>query len=253
MKCPYCVSAIDPAAYVCATCRRDLYIVKPLLEKIEALEARLANLPAQLDDSAEQARALEERFASAEALDDDVHRSYGKALAWWGLTWLSLVAGQGLMFFVYDAPVVALHIYALILPLGMGYLFARAMRRPFVWGLLPAALLATLSVLSMSALTAYVDGVSVLPQTRGEWQEWIEFAASIGFSFITGLWLCHWQMRHDEHKRLAVLRQGLRSLAAVDSQKVAEKLGRLNDFGGAIVALLSTGFALYTGLKRFIG
>lgn len=41
MRCPYCVSAIDHRALVCPQCRRDLFLYKPLLARIETLEAEL--------------------------------------------------------------------------------------------------------------------------------------------------------------------------------------------------------------------
>ena len=41
MKCPYCISAIDDAASACPHCTRDLTLLRPLLLKIETLEASL--------------------------------------------------------------------------------------------------------------------------------------------------------------------------------------------------------------------
>ena len=42
MHCPYCVSDINDEAVVCPVCRRDLYLFKPLLARIEALEKQVA-------------------------------------------------------------------------------------------------------------------------------------------------------------------------------------------------------------------
>ena len=63
MHCPYCTSDINDAALVCPICSRDLYLFKPLLqriaefeklaeagkgERIQALEARVKELEAEL-------------------------------------------------------------------------------------------------------------------------------------------------------------------------------------------------------------
>jgi hypothetical protein len=41
MKCPYCLSLVEDEAVVCKVCTRDLYLFKPLSEKIRQLEEQL--------------------------------------------------------------------------------------------------------------------------------------------------------------------------------------------------------------------
>lgn len=253
MKCPYCISEIPHEALVCAVCRRDLFIVRPLLQRITALEAELAALPAQLQQATSEESQLEKKFAKAEAREDNQKRSVPAAIGWWLSPLLLLIAAHGMMFFVYDLSVIYLRVFALIVPLPFGYLFARALRGPFVWGLPAAFLMAMLAIMGMWGISSLIDHVPFLPQNMADVREFIEFSSSISFSFITGLWLCHWQMRHDESKRLAVLRASLSKFGAVDGQKLTEKLIRLNDLGSGAVALLTTAFALYTGLKKIIG
>uniref|UniRef100_B1XVP5 Uncharacterized protein n=1 Tax=Polynucleobacter necessarius subsp. necessarius (strain STIR1) TaxID=452638 RepID=B1XVP5_POLNS len=45
MNCPYCLSEVSEEAYVCKTCSRDLYLFKPMMAKISALEEKLATIP----------------------------------------------------------------------------------------------------------------------------------------------------------------------------------------------------------------
>lgn len=253
MRCPYCVSEIDDRALVCSVCRRDLYLLKPLLDQVADLEARLAVLQGQLQPEISPELRLEQQFAIAEAREDVEKRSLKAALGWWAAPLALLISAHWMLFFVYDASKIYLSIFALIVPLPFGYLFARALRRHIAWELLAAFLMAGLAVFGMAGVTTLIDDVPLLPQNLMETREFIEFAASIGFSFVTGLWLCHWQMRHDERKRLAGLQAGLRERGAVDGQKLAERLSRLNDIGSGAVALLTTAFALYTGLKKLIG
>ena len=44
MKCPYCLSDIDSEAYVCKVCTKDLYLFKPLIQKVSDLEEKLSNV-----------------------------------------------------------------------------------------------------------------------------------------------------------------------------------------------------------------
>lgn len=244
MRCPYCVSEIPDEALVCAVCRRDLYVVKPLLERIAALEAQLAAVPAVLPaDEAERGDAPEEVLA-------EPPRQWGRALAYWLAPLLLLLAAHWLILFAYDARVLYLRIFALLVPLPFGFAFARAARLPFAWGLLPAFAMAAVAVLGMSGVTAAIDGVPLWPQNMLEVREFVEFAASIGFSFVTGLWLGGWL---DRRREISARRQRIAGLSAVNGQQMAESLTRLNDIGSAVVAFATTAFSIYTGLKDFLG
>ena len=253
MKCPYCISEIPHEALVCSVCRRDLFIARPLLQKIATLEAELAELPAKLQEVGNAEAQLEKQFSKDEAREDNKKRSVPKAIGWWLSPLLLLLLAHWMTLFVYDTSVIYLRIFALIVPLPFGYLFARSLRLTFAWGLAPAFLMAALAVMGMLGISTLIDQAPFLPQNMLDVREFIEFSSSIAFSFITGLWLCHWQMRHDESKRLSSLRAKLSKFGAVDGQKLTEKLIRLNDLGSGAVALLTTAFALYTGLKKIIG
>ncbi|MEK6594622.1 MAG: hypothetical protein AABZ67_16240, partial [Pseudomonadota bacterium] len=64
MLCPYCTSEVPKEAYVCAQCRRDLYLLKPLQERIEALQAELAGqAKAVAADYETRLAALEQELA----------------------------------------------------------------------------------------------------------------------------------------------------------------------------------------------
>ena len=250
MKCPYCISEIHADALVCAVCRRDLYLLKPLLERVELLEAKLALSSAELaDGSTEKGPSALDAAAAPERINEGEQRSVLAALAWWLLPLLLLLAGHWLMVFLYDLKVVYLRVFALLLPLPFGYLFARALRLPFAWGLLPAFVMAGLAVLGMSGVTALIDNVPVLPQSVVEIRDFLEFVVSIGLSFTTGLWLHHWLARRQV-ERLLLLANRARM---VDGRQVTESLTRLNDIGSALVAFATTAISIYTGLKGLAG
>jgi cation transport ATPase len=253
MKCPYCISDIHDEALVCAVCRRDLYIVRPLLDRIINLEQQLAALPEKIHQENTAEIQLEDECALEDELADVKQRSIPLAIGWLLSPLLALAFLHWLLLFVYDTPVVYLRILALLIPLPFGFLFARALRQRFIWNLLPAFLMATLSVFSMGLITSLIDHVPVWPQNMVETREFIEFAASIGFSFTTGLWLCHWQRKHSANQRRSILRKKLGKISAVNSQKLTEKITQLNDLGSGVVALATTALSIYTGLKAIVG
>lgn len=253
MKCPYCVSDIPAEALVCAVCRRDLYLARPLLARIAELEAALAARQemTSVETSAPAGGAvLAVDIANGPFLPT---RSPGRAFLCWLAPLLLLVGGHALMFFVYDLPVLYLRLYALLLPLPFGYCFARFRGGHLVSGVVAAFVMAALAVLAMGGVTAAIDGVPILPQNTVEVREFIEFAASIGFSFLTGLWLCQWREGREARRRQARDQARSRHLGAVDSAKLAERLTRLNDLGSGLVTLATTGAAVYTGLKQILG
>jgi hypothetical protein len=253
MYCPYCVSEIPDAATVCSSCQRDLYLVKQLSERVAQLEAELAQRAPT--GEGEIVSVSEPVAEGGGGLAEVPARAWGAGLAALLLPVLILLAAHWLIIFVYDSKVLYLRLLALVVPLPFGFMFARAMQFRFVWSLLPGCLMAVVAVYGMSAVTGYLDGVPVLPQTAVEVREFFEFAASISFSFVTGLWVCEW-LRQREARRVAdqaELRRRLGPLATVSGLQVADSLSRLNDIGGAVIGVATSAISIYTGLKGFFG
>ncbi|MBK8889532.1 MAG: hypothetical protein IPN75_03630 [Dechloromonas sp.] len=75
----------------------------------------------------------------------------------------------------------------MLIPLPFGVLLAARQRRPRWLLAFMAISMSGLAVLGMSVLTSLVDGTPILPMGLREWREFIEYAASIGLSFVTGL------------------------------------------------------------------
>lgn len=261
MGCPYCASEIPETALVCSVCHRDLFLVKQLSERIAELEAALAKRPEPVaavdsttvtgvgDAPAEgEALALAEQNLAAKG-------SWWQGLLYWLTPLLLLLVAHWLIVFVYDTKVLYLRVLALLVPLPFGFLFARALRWRFSWNLVPAFLMAGIAVFGMSAITGWLDSVPILPENMVDVREFIEFAASIGFSFVTGLWAQAWLQRRDEQRALKLLelRRRLGPLAAVNSQQMADSLTRLNDIGSAVIGVATSAVSIYTGLKGFLG
>jgi len=68
MRCPYCVSEIADEALACPRCARDLYLFKPLLEKLAQLEKTVAEqAKAAAANSETRIAALEKELAELKA------------------------------------------------------------------------------------------------------------------------------------------------------------------------------------------
>ncbi len=190
MRCPYCTSEIADEALACPHCTRDLYLFKPLLERIARLEAQVAQTTT---DTALHARIadLEARLEQAEPARAPAAPASGGArlrllaVALLGTVLLALLA-HWLMLFVYDARPLLLRIATLAIPVPFGFLLG--MRRVVDWrgALACAALTATLAVLAMLSLTAWIDRVPVLPEGARDVRETVEYVAGIGLAFVTG-------------------------------------------------------------------
>ena len=204
MRCPYCVSEVEDAALVCPRCTRDLYLFKPLLEKLGALEKAVAEQAKGIAEGAEaRIAALEAELAAMKAdravaipVEVTVQPAHveapapnfllGVLQALVPVVALLLVA-HGLLLFVYDVKPLYLRIATILIPMPFGFLLA--MQHPTrLWASCGTGFVAAvLAVLGMLVITATIDKVPVLPQDLRDWRETLEYVAGIGLAFFTGL------------------------------------------------------------------
>ena len=123
MHCPYCISDINDEAVVCPVCRRDLYLFKPLLARIEALEKQVA---AQ-DGVATELRRAPDRADTGEdvsTLEDEpaVFPGIAEWLSYWLTPLALLLLAHGLIVIVYDLNTIYLRVVSLLIPLPFGML-----------------------------------------------------------------------------------------------------------------------------------
>ena len=260
MHCPYCLSEVSEEAYVCKTCSRDLFLLKPMMTKIASLEGQLASAPSQ--------EVNELRIAELEYLLDEQNRKLANRSLF---TWIKdivlylivplllLLLAHWLITVVYDTKMVYLRIISMILPLPFAYfLFKGYAHKLFPW-FIGVVFLAIASVIGMSWITSLVDHSPVWPQNFFEWKEVLEYSASIAFSFLTGMLLGGVAYASKQRRRQVGIINALikiastQSKAGVSIQGVHGLMKVLQEYGGTVVALGTTAVSIYTGLKGILG
>jgi hypothetical protein len=260
MNCPYCLSEVSEEAYVCKTCSRDLYLLKPMMTKIASLEGQLAAAPNQ--------EVNELRIAELEYLLDEQNRKLAHRSSF---TWIKdialylivplllLLLAHWLIAIVYDTKMIYLRIISIILPLPFAYfLFKSHAHKLFPW-FIGVVFLAISSVIGMSWITSLVDRSPVWPQNFFEWKEVLEYSASIAFSFLTGMLLGGVAYASKQRRRQVGIINALIKIASTQSkggvsiQGVHGLMKVLHEYGGTVVALGTTAVSIYTGLKGILG
>lgn len=258
MKCPYCVSTIDDEAVVCPQCTRELFVVKPLLEKIAALEETLKGLQTQVGDPAGVGLPAAPLALAAEARPSPAARIGEAALLWLTPLVLLLVA-HAMITVVYDLNNVVLRLVSLLLPLPFAYVLTSRRDRAIGPWLAVAFLVALLAVLGMSGITAWVDHTGIWPADRREWKEFIEYAASVGFSSITGMVLGRMAWRRQaarsavEVRGLALRIAHLLNTGQQSAEKLQGTVKRLNELGASLTAAATSLASAYMGLQSSLG
>lgn len=261
MKCVYCLSVVDDQANVCKVCTRDLYLFRPLLEKIKELETKLAEHqdPVELQARVEELEGLlvaervrmDKKEATPLRLMADVGQFIFIPLA-------LLLLAHALIVVVYDINMLYLRVASVALPLPFAFFLFKTKKRSLFGWFIATAFLAASSVIGMSAITGWVDHTPILPQSMIEWREFLEYAASITLSFLTGM-LLGGVTYHRAHR--AVKKKDGPFLSAIVSRfsngnaspmDTHEKIQKLEEIGGSLIAAGTIVMSIYTGLKDYL-
>jgi len=263
MKCPYCLSEVEESAHVCKVCTRDLYLFQPMMKKISDLEKKLDSLKVQ--------EVLEQRIVELEGYvhdlqnqkEEQVESLFTRILLVFQTLVLPLcilLISHALITIVYDFDLIYLRVISILVPLPFAYYLFQKKKRLILPWIAGTILLACSAVIGMSAITAYVDHTPIMPKNPIEWKEFLEYSASISFSFFTGMLLgtLAFMKRMRTYRQQAnnawiqAIVNGLADgkLSPEALQKIMHKV---NEFGGTAVALGTTAISIYTGLKGVLG
>lgn len=261
MKCPYCQSVVADEVLACPHCTKDLYLFRPMIEKVAELELQLGSIP--------ERQALLERIGNLESLlaeqaseanrKPKVFVSLKALLVFIVLPLLVLLLGHGLITFVYDTKLLYLRLLSLGVPALFGYILMNTAPRKLAPWIIISTFMAMIAVLGMSYTTHLVDGTPVLPRNSFEWREFFEYGVSISSSFWAGMILGRASYIKHQGVMRHLVNSAYFSIAAsagtgnLDAAGAIKLMKIFNDHISTITALGSTILSVYTGLKAIFG
>jgi hypothetical protein len=252
MKCPYCLSDIDSEAYVCKVCTKDLYLFKPLIQKVSDLEEKLSNVSDREVLESRISELQEELIYKKELEAEGIFGIFLKISKFLFLPLLILLMAHAVIIVVYDLKLIYLRLASILIPMTFAFFLFQKKKNPVFPWFLGSLVLAFITVIGMSAITSLVDKTPVMPVSMIEWKEFIEYSLSITFSFLTGILLGTISFfKRSKHKiDINPILKALLNLI-VNKKLSPEALQELLQKFIKYVSLATTLLSLYTGLRRF--
>ena len=267
-KCPYCQFDIPSAATVCGYCTKELAILKPFIfymgeqdAELTKLKTELAEIRTLVENTKAIVHVVNAESSLAENLADLAEPTQkitgAKAIIAFLLS-LLLCAGMlavlhWILLFIYDTNLLALRIITVVLPMLVGLLLFRKIQIHWSISLTGALALGAISVLGMLAITSFIDGVPLLPESVRDWREVGEYGFAIACSLITGFFIENWREAHQTNIRKKISLSLLIERDETGKFKAPEWTEKIESLFTAAAPFISATTAIVSGVKVFIG
>jgi hypothetical protein len=254
MECPFCLEDFNEEALVCKDCGRDLRLVRPLINENLTLVARIEELKIQVD----KARAAVER-ATAPITFWSIHSAvYLVAPV------VLLIAAHFLIVVILDISPLYLRLASIAIPLPFGFALLWLSHHGLRWSILVGIFIGFLSVGGMLTVVAFIDKVSILPESFRDWREMLEYVASIALATVTGSVIAILARRMlprtldstgaPSPTAMTIARMAGRHVGAQALRRRAQKIQ--DNFGTITTAAAALGAgagSIYTGIRALLG
>ena len=154
--------------------------------RLQALEGEVAALKQTIQSTLGAGVSAAADAVAAVAIDLPPQR-WTRVAALAALTFLLLLAAHWMIVFVYDKPTIVLRLMSIAIPLPLAvWLTLRHRIVPWV-EIIYGLVIGAAAVFGMAFATSIHEQTAFLPENIREWQETLEYTASIMFAHLTGV------------------------------------------------------------------
>lgn len=233
----------------------------PLLEaRIKALEDEIATLKKMLQ-GAGIAGGMNAAAADVSAAPELLPQRWSRVAAAAAAVVMLLLAAHWMIVFVYDWPTLVLRAVSIAIPLPLAIWLTLRYRISPAMEILFGLVIGAIAVFGMAYVTSIHEKTAFLPENMREWQETLEYVASIMFAHLTGVLVSSaMQARSGAQNRageatlrLAQVIAFVTGRAVANGPQIKKHVETVQNVISNLMPVASAIMAIVTGIKGILG